>query len=97
MNDEQRKLFIGAASMGVACGLTHRYEWYINAIRALGHGPYVDIADGAQKLREAFHAFEQTTASCPEEDAELKAMTLDDFDKKVDAYYRAARAKANGP
>lgn len=88
MNDEQRRIFCDAASMGVACGLEHRYEWYINAIRALGHGPYVDIADGAERLRDAFFAFEKTTAGSPEEQEVLDNLTQEQFDERINAHYR---------
>jgi hypothetical protein len=33
MNEEEMKYFIGAAQMGMACGLSHPWEWLANALR----------------------------------------------------------------
>lgn len=87
MTPEQEHIFCRAAALGVACGLEHRYEWMINAIRALAHGPYTEIPDRMKDLYESFLSFEKSTASCPEEELELEILTVDGLVTKVNDWY----------
>lgn len=85
MTPEQEHTFVQAAMLGVTCGLEHRYEWYCNALRALLHGLYDEIPAKTKELAEAFLAFEQSTASCPQEEDDLK--TIEEFTLRVRAWY----------
>lgn len=87
MTVEQMKIFISAAQMGIACGLTHRYEWLTNADRALEHGPYDQISSHCDKLWDAFLAFEKGTAGCEEEEQSLDALTVKGLSDMVRSYY----------
>lgn len=91
MTPEQKDLFIAAASMGVACGLEHRYEWFVNAVRALQHGPYNEINPKRTELEQAFVAFEKTTASCEPEEQELQSLNIGDFYMRVEKFYMKGR------
>lgn len=90
MTPEQEHTFCQAAALGICLGLPHRYEWYVNADRALIHGPYTDIKKNAAKLAQAFMAFERRLATCDEEQAELDRMTYDDYVRKVNNFYEQA-------
>jgi hypothetical protein len=90
MTPEQEHVFCRAASLGVALGLNHRYEWFINAQRALMHGSYDEIPNRRKELDDAFLAFERSTASCPEEEVELQKLTITAYSHKVADYYAQA-------
>lgn len=83
--------FCRAASLGLSLGLNHRYEWYVNAQRALSHGSYKEIPKQERKLSEAFLAFEKTLISCSEEEAEAEALDLDGFILKLNNWYSGSR------
>lgn len=87
MTPEQQNTFIGAARRGVALGLNHRFEWYVNALRMLHHGPYSEIDSQATKIQEAFVAFERGTASCQEEEQEYADMDIAAYAKRVGDWY----------
>ena len=91
MTPEEQTTFIKAAQMGVACGLSHRYEWYVNAQRAIGHGAYSEIIPALDALLRAFLAFEKGTGCCPEESEELSQLTDDGFSELVINFYAQAR------
>jgi len=87
MTPEQQTIFCQYASMGIALGLEHRYEWLSAAIRSLQHGPYEEIQSRTEEIDEAFLAFEKTTASSPEEQEELDALTVDGLYHLVAQWY----------
>lgn len=91
MTPEQAVEFCKAAALGIACGLQHRFEWYVNAVRATTHGDYSTINERRKAIADAFMAFEKTTACCLEETRELESMTLDEFVTKVDKWYSKGR------
>lgn len=93
MTPEQEHIFCQAAQMGIACGLAHWYEWYINADRALMHGPYTEIEEKSHALLNAFIAFEKETAGCFEEAEELKQLTHRKYIERVNEHYRKARER----
>ncbi len=75
MNDKQKDIFIKAAQLGVACGLSSPVEWVVNADRS----PF-DWSDG---LLDAFVEFYRGTASCPEEEEWLSELTVDNFNERI--------------
>ena len=87
MRLQQTHTFCDAAALGIACGLNHRYEWFVNAQRALAHGSHANILKHFQRLYEAFIAFEKKTACCPEEQAELDKLDEEGYDKLVHRWY----------
>ena len=94
MTPEQEKLFCQIASMGVACGLEHRYEWLANYLHHfLQTAPYNEVSALQAAAWDTFLAFEKSTASCGEEEIELRTMTHKDFGAKMAAWY--ARKRAN--
>ncbi len=91
MTPEQQNYFIKAAQFGIACGLQHRYEWFVNANRALIHGDYSHIEQESKNILDAFIAFERGTCGCPEDEQFLKNLTDTDFIKLVNDFYANAR------
>lgn len=91
MTPDEKDVFIAAASMGVACGLEHRYEWFVNAVRALQHGRYDEINPKREGLERAFVAFEKTTAGGQHEEQELQSLNIGDFYMRVEKFYMKGR------
>ena len=87
MDDKQRAVFCRSAADGIAMGLGHRFEWFVNALRMLNHMEYSKIEEGRREIEGAFLAFEKTTASCPEEEEDLQKLTIRDYHDKVGAWY----------
>lgn len=88
MTSEQEHEFCSAAGLGIACGLNHRYEWYVNATRALMRGPYIEMPTRQTAILRSFVAFEKTIASCPEEQTELDSLDAKAFTTRVNEWYR---------
>lgn len=96
MTPEQTQLFCKIASMGVACGLEHRYEWLANyMMHYLMAIPYEEVLKARADAIDAFLALEKTTASCPEEETELAALDELGLSHKISAYYTNARKRHN--
>lgn len=88
MIPEQKAIFVEAASCGVACGLEHRYEWFMNySMHMMNIFPYGEISQRYADLLDAFLAFEKTTAGDPYEDEELQAMDTNGLIERINAYY----------
>lgn len=84
-------VFLKAAALGLCCGLSHRYEWYCNASRALCIGPYSEISENETILLEAFTEFEKKLCSCPEEEEEYEKLDCRAFLNRVEAWYAEER------
>ena len=87
MNTGEREVFCMAATVGLTLGLSHRYEWYTNAVRMLAAGDYPDIPKERVKIDAAFLAFEKTLAGSEEETEEAKLLTMQDFHQRVNTFY----------
>lgn len=93
MTPEQEKLFCQIASMGVACGLEHRYEWLANYLHHFVPAAPYNEADALQVAAwDTFLAFEKTTAGSELEEKELQAMTPKAFGAKMTAWYSRKRS-----
>jgi hypothetical protein len=90
MTPEQALEFCSWAQMGIALGLTHRYEWFVGALRCLGHLDYSTMEESRAKIESAFVEFERNTCSCPEEEEELDNLTVDGYYERVNSYYDRA-------
>lgn len=89
MTPEQEHTFRVAASSGIACGLTHRYEWLMNELKFLVNFVHESaISFEEHRLITAFLEFEKTTASCGEEFDELAGLTTETFMQKVHNWYK---------
>jgi DNA primase large subunit len=76
----------------MVCGLEHPYEFYSNYVRHLPQlVSYKDVGTAEQAAVEAFVAFMKGTASCPEEEEELQALTPEDLYVKIEAWYTYKR------
>jgi hypothetical protein len=87
MTPEQAALFCSIAQLGIALGLSHRYEWLTNYLRMLGHGLYSEIPQRSQEAWEAALAFEKGLDSCPEEALELKQLTIEGLSARIGDFY----------
>jgi hypothetical protein len=87
MTPEQMDTFVKAAQLGVALGLDHRYEWYVNACRCLIHGVYTEIPRLQAAIDAAFLAFEKGTASDPMEEEELERLDMEGFNERIRVWY----------
>lgn len=88
MDNNQKDIFIKAAQDGVACGLFHPIEWYVNATRMLSWGHYETINEKEDDLLDAFLSFWKNTAGCPEEQEWLDQLTPEQFiEQIVNPYY----------
>ena len=89
MNTQEREVFCVAATVGLTLGLSHRYEWYTNAVRMLAAGYYPDIPKERVKIDAAFLAFEKTLAGSEEEAEEARALTMHDYHQRVNNFYNS--------
>lgn len=94
MTAEQCQIFCGAAAAGIAMGLDHRYEWFVNVNRMLMHGPYDEVLPQEAKILDAFLAFEKCTAGCPEEEKFFAKATSLDYSDRVNQWYAEQRKLA---
>lgn len=88
MTPEQLKLFVGAAQMGMACGLTHPWEWFSHALRTSHILPHDDQKKFAQDTTDAFVAFWNGCGSHPDDPCQT-AGANELFDE-IDAWYKRA-------
>lgn len=79
MTQEQKEIFISYAQAGIACGLNHPVEWYVNGSRMINHMEYDKIGERLKELDDAFVAFYAGTASCPEEQEEIDKIGPSDY------------------
>ena len=87
MTQEQKDLFISAATLGVACGLMHPIEWYMNYIRSLmNFAKYEDIPNLKEKMTEVFIEFYKMTGGGPGDP--IENLTIDGFVNLVNDYYK---------
>ena len=92
MTPEQMTQFVKHAQAGVACGLEHPFEWYVNATRWLMHStPYPDIPAREQEIAEAFLAFFRGCDGMP--DDPIATWTVDDMHKACDEWYARPRPR----
>jgi hypothetical protein len=89
MTVEQMETFIYTAQLGMACGLSHPLEWYVNHINhMMNMYPYDTVATKEKLLTEAFVEFYKNTAGSPEEDDWLNELTVGNFNERiVEPYY----------
>ena len=94
MTPEQMQAFIEAAQVGMACGLEHPIEWYVNVTSGMWISamPYDNVPAYIERMLDAFVAFYRGTASCPEDPVEN--LTREGFIEMVNRYYN--RSVPNG-
>jgi len=83
------------SAMGMACGLTHPYEWLINYVRSYLHIiPYHKIREVERQANEAALAFFTASSSCPEETKEWEEGGIDYMYMVIDAFYAEGSKRA---
>ena len=95
MTPDQMKIFIGAAQMGMACGLEHPWEWLANAERALVHGPWADLGKNTIALHEAFLAWWHGCGSHPGDYCETA--TVEQMIEEINRWYQRGRNESTQP
>jgi hypothetical protein len=92
MTDKEKSQFIELAQMGVACGLYHPIEWYINLKRCLTDFLPKEKQEEKQKeLKNTMISFYKST-SCADDD-NIENLDEDGFDDLVDNYYSIENLK----
>lgn len=87
MTQEQRDLFMDAAETGWTCGLTHPYEWFLQATRCIAMD-YRKIPEYVEKVTDAFHAFERANQGPVPVGEEL---TREQFIERVNRWFETGR------
>lgn len=86
MTAKQKSLFIEAAQAGIACGLWHPHEWYVNYVRVLFQLlPYNEVDERATSLGESFIAFYRECMAYP--DDPIGNLDEDGFAKMINQHY----------
>ena len=86
MTQNQKKLFIEMAQIGVACGLLNIFEWYVNYIRSLEmFCKYEDIPAIEKEATDTILSFLHQCGSDPEDP--IKNWTKEDLNKAIKNYY----------
>lgn len=80
MTPEQEHTFVKVAQAGVACGLSHPYEWWENHVVHMA-----DITGDYDKVLDAFIAFFRGTESMP--DDPIANLTREEFITHVYQWY----------
>lgn len=94
MTPEQKVTFITIAQMGMACGLTHPFEWLLNYTRSVDQfTPYEKVPQAIESAEEAFIAFLRNTGAGPDDPAE--SLDREGLSDLVTDYYDRARAETN--
>jgi hypothetical protein len=87
MTSDQKDIFIQVAQVGMACGLTHPWEWFANAMR-MDFLPFAQRPDIEERVLQAFVAFWCGCGSGPGDPCENA--TVEDLIKEVNRYYAQA-------
>ena len=87
MTQDQKNLFVAIAQMGIICGLTHPFEWYVNYMRSL-QIIYTDVKL-PQKQKEATECFLEfyKETKCSEDDPVIN-WTEQDLDNAICQFYK---------
>ena len=87
MTPEQMQAFVEAAQVGMALGLEHPLEWYVNVTSGMWISamPYDKVPAYVERMTDAFVAFYRGTASCPEDPVEN--LTLEGLQDLIHRHY----------
>ncbi len=96
MTPEQEHEFCRAASLGITLlgPRSSHYEWFVQALRLLTHGPYTEIESSERKITASFVAFERTLCDSPDEEDFYKNMTVEQFYTRVNNFYERGNKNA---
>lgn len=72
MTIEQKEIFYQAAKLGIACGMFHPCEWYVNYKRSfINFLPYEQLTENEIKLNDTFKLLFSDNEEKPLTDHEL--------------------------
>lgn len=92
MTEKQKDIIIEIFQTGMACGLNHPYEFFVNYIRSfMNFLPYDDIPKAEQDAYDAFIEFMKGTAGHPDEEEWLKTLDADKLNKRINSWYDWAK------
>ena len=87
MTPEQMQAFVEAAQVGMACGLDHPLEWYVNVTSGMWISamPYDKVPAYVERMTDAFLAFYRGTDSCPGDP--VKNLTVQGLQDMIQRHY----------
>jgi len=92
MTEEQERLFLSIAKMGVSCGLYSIFEWYAHYEHTIDmFTKYSEIDKRLKEAKEAFVAFLQQCPGGP--DDPIEHLDSDGFLDMIEAHYRFVRER----
>ena len=94
MNEQQMRIFIQAAQMGISFGLYHPWEWLASTQRALHVGPWDELQQHAANLDDAFLAFWHGCGCQPHDPCE--SATIEELYNEVHRYFLQESAAQQG-
>ena len=86
MTSEQQDTFIFIMSSGMACGVSHPIECYVNYLGHMTMFPYEDIPRLEKEAEEAMVAFLRKTSSGPGDP--VGNLTPDGLTEMINAHYK---------
>lgn len=89
MTPEQNSLFVFIMSSGIACGVDHPIECYMNYMGSMGMFPYDDIPRLTKEAEETMVAFYRNCAGGP--DDPVGTLTKDGLVDMINLYYKEAK------
>ena len=84
MTENQKAIFIQVAQMGMACSLTHPWEWLANALRQ-DWLPFDKRQEIEESYIQSFIEFWRGCGSCPEDPCQQA--TAETLMAEVNRYY----------
>ena len=88
MTPEQKDLIVKMFQMGMACGLDHPFEFFMNYLRSLDHMDYKKIPELEKNAYEAMLEFMKGCGGCPEEDDFYNTLDIVKFNDYISKWYR---------
>lgn len=88
MTPEQKDTLVGMFQIGMACGLNHPFEFFMNYLRTLDHFDYKKVPELERKAYEAMLEFMKGCAGCEEEQEFYNNLDVVSLNKYIDGWYR---------
>ena len=88
MTPEQKDTLIEMFQMGMACGLDHPFEFFMNYLRSLDHVDYKKIPKLEKEAYEAMIEFMKNSGGCPEETDFYNSLTVVTLNDYISKWYR---------
>ena len=88
MTPEQKDILLGMFQMGMAVGLNHPFEFFMNYLRTLGHLDYKKVPEMEEKAYDAMLEFMKNCAGNEEEQDFYNTLTVVKLNELIDRWYK---------